>query len=60
MNPNQLWETTMDPENRVLKQVTIEDAEDANRTFDILMGSEVAPRKLFIQTHAKAVRNLDI
>jgi DNA gyrase subunit B len=60
MNPSQLWETTMDPENRVLKQVSIEDAEEANRTFDILMGKEVEPRKLFIQTHAKAVEHLDV
>ncbi|MCF7835817.1 MAG: DNA topoisomerase (ATP-hydrolyzing) subunit B [Candidatus Marinimicrobia bacterium] len=60
MNPGQLWETTMDPANRILKQVVIEDAEDANRTFDILMGKEVAPRKNFIQTHAKTVENLDV
>lgn len=60
MNPEQLWETTMDPGNRVLKKVHIEDAEAANETFDILMGSEVAPRKKFIQTHAKSVQNLDI
>ena len=60
MNPEQLWETTMDPGNRVLKKVHIEDAEIANETFDILMGSEVAPRKKFIQTHAKSVQNLDI
>jgi len=53
MNPEQLWETTMDPGNRVLKIVTIEDAEAADATFDTLMGSEVAPRKKFIQTHAK-------
>ncbi len=53
MNPSQLWETTMDPENRVLKQVTVEDTEEANRTFDILMGKEVGPRKIFIQTNAK-------
>jgi DNA gyrase subunit B len=50
----------MDPEKRILKQVTIEDAKDADRTFDILMGKEVAPRKLFIETHAKAVQNLDV
>lgn len=59
MNPGQLWETTMDPEKRVLMQVNINDAEEANRTFDILMGKEVAPRKLFIQTHAKTVEVLD-
>ncbi len=60
MNPPQLWETTMDPTNRILKQVNIKDAAEANRIFDVLMGEEVAPRKLFIQTHAKAARNLDI
>lgn len=59
MNAEELWETTMDPKRRVLKQVTIEDAEDANQTFDILMGSEVAPRKSFIQSNAK-LANLDI
>ena len=60
MNPGLLWETTMDPEKRIMKRVTIEDAEEADRIFDILMGSEVLPRKKFIQTHAKEVRNLDI
>ena len=60
MNPDQLWETTMDPQTRVMKQVTIEDAEKADEVFDILMGSDVAPRKKFIQTHAKMVKNLDI
>lgn len=60
MNPTQLWDTTMDPANRVLKQVTMEDASKADEIFDILMGSEVAPRKRFIQTHAKTVKNLDI
>ncbi|MBI2096942.1 MAG: DNA topoisomerase (ATP-hydrolyzing) subunit B, partial [Candidatus Sungbacteria bacterium] len=60
MNPSQLWETTMNPENRVMQRVMIKDAEAANRTFDVLMGDEVAPRKKFIQTHAKAVKNLDI
>jgi DNA gyrase subunit B len=60
MNPEQLWETTLDPDNRVMKQVTIEDAEEADEYFKILMGSEVAPRKRFIQTHAVNVQNLDI
>ncbi|MBU1126500.1 MAG: DNA topoisomerase (ATP-hydrolyzing) subunit B [Patescibacteria group bacterium] len=60
MNPEQLWETTMDPETRKMKQVSIDDAEVASETFDILMGSEVAPRKKFIQTHAKDVTNLDV
>lgn len=60
MNPDQLWETTMDPQKRILKQVTIEDAEEADRIFGILMGDEVAPRRHFLQAHAKAVRNLDI
>ena len=60
MNPDQLWDTTMDPKTRIMKKVTIEDATLADETFDILMGSEVAPRKKFIQTHAKDVSNLDI
>ena len=60
MNPEQLWETTMDPENRVLLLVTIEDAAEADRTFDMLMGSSVPPRRRFIQTHASEVRNLDV
>lgn len=60
MNPEQLWETTMDPESRILKRITVEEAESANLIFETLMGSEVAPRKKFIQTHAKAVQNLDI
>ncbi len=60
MNPEQLWETTMNPENRTLLLVTIEDAAQADRTFDMLMGSLVPPRKRFIQTHAKYVRNLDV
>jgi len=60
MNPEQLWETTMDPQTRILKQVHIEDGKAADKIFDVLMGSEVEPRKLFIQTHAKAVKNLDI
>ncbi|MCK4452649.1 MAG: DNA topoisomerase IV subunit B, partial [Anaerolineae bacterium] len=60
MNPDQLWETTMDPEKRTLLQVVIEDAAAADRTFDMLMGSSVPPRKRFVQTHAKEVRNLDV
>jgi len=52
MNAEQLWDTTMNPENRTLKQITIDDAEEANRTFDVLMGNEVPPRKKFIQSHA--------
>jgi DNA gyrase subunit B len=60
MNPEQLWETTMNPVNRTLLQVTVDDAAAADRTFDMLMGNEVAPRKRFIQTHAKKVRNLDV
>ena len=60
MNPEQLWETTMDPAVRVLKQVNVASAENADKIFDILMGSEVGPRKRFIQTHAKTVKNLDV
>ncbi|MFA6254467.1 MAG: DNA topoisomerase (ATP-hydrolyzing) subunit B [Patescibacteria group bacterium] len=60
MNPEQLWETTMDPAQRIMKQVTVEDATKADEVFDILMGSEVAPRKQFIHAHAKSVKNLDI
>jgi DNA gyrase subunit B len=60
MNPEQLWETTMNPANRVLKRVAIEDAKEAEEVFTILMGDEVLPRKRFIQTHAKSVKNLDI
>jgi len=60
MNPQQLWETTMDPGNRTLLLVNVEDAAEADRTFDMLMGSAVPPRKRFIQTHARDVRNLDI
>lgn len=60
MNPEQLWETTLNPANRVLLQVTIDDAQEADKIFDVLMGSEVMPRRKFIQTHAKSVQNLDI
>ncbi|OGZ34278.1 MAG: DNA gyrase subunit B [Candidatus Portnoybacteria bacterium RBG_19FT_COMBO_36_7] len=60
MNPEQLWATTMDPANRVMKKVLIEDANAADKMFNVLMGDEVFPRKRFIQTHAKNVKNLDI
>jgi DNA gyrase subunit B len=59
MNPGELWETTMDPARRVLKQVHIEDAEAADRIFDILMGTDVASRKSFIQSNAK-LANVDV
>jgi DNA gyrase subunit B len=59
MNAEELWETTMDPAKRILKQVAVTDAEEANKVFDMLMGSEVPPRKAFIQSHAK-MANLDI
>jgi len=52
MNPEQLWETTMNPENRMLKQVTLSNAAEADRTFAMLMGEEVAPRRDFIEKHA--------
>lgn len=60
MNPEQLWETTMDPEGRVLLQAKIEDAELADQVFSMLMGDEVPPRKRFIQQKAKSVQNLDV
>ncbi len=60
MNPDQLWETTMNPEARLMKIVTVEDAAKADEILDILMGSEVDPRKRFIQTHAQTVKNLDV
>jgi DNA gyrase subunit B len=60
MNPEQLWETTMNPANRMLLRVEVEDTVEADKIFDVLMGNDVDPRKRFIQTHAKTVRNLDI
>ncbi len=60
MNPEQLWETTLNPENRVLYQVRLEDVVEAEEAFSVLMGNEVLPRRRFIQTHAANVRNLDV
>ena len=60
MNPEQLWETTMDPANRRLLRIKIEDAEAASDTFVLFMGDEVEPRRNYIQTHAKDVKHLDV
>ena len=60
MNPDQLWDTTMDPGTRTMLKVTINDGAEADRTFDMLMGDAVPPRRKFITTHAKEVQNLDV
>ena len=60
MNPEQLWETTMNPENRRLLRVGLENFENADGTFELFMGDEVEPRRAYIEKHAKDVKHLDI
>jgi DNA gyrase subunit B len=60
MNPEQLWETTMNPETRTMLQVTVQEAEATNKMFEVLMGEDVPERRAFIERHAKEVTNLDI